>query len=626
MARVTQVFDPKAVLEGRTPGRGRVGLTVGTVLAALCALIALGADLLESLGSGQHSVAPFLIALPFALLPVPLFVALVLLLDRLEPEPRSHLLFAFLWGAGVAALFALIINTAGLVFITQPALGTTNGDYISATFGAPVVEETLKGAFLWGMLWRRRNELDGPTDGIIYAAMVGLGFAMTENIGYYIEALVRPSVGGTHLLEFTFVLRGVLSPFTHPIFTSMTGLGAAYAASHRRAWWAIPLGWAGAMILHGTWNGLTKFGFAGVAIAYGILFCVFIGLIVVLVGDRRRIVQLIHRVLPSYLPTGLITPGDVQMLGTLDGRRRARSWARGTGGRPAGAAMTDYQLAATELAMLHQRAERQVVDPAAFAQRQQDLLGLMQLARGAFLRQQPAPSLPPWALNGTSSLVHGQSFAAPMPPPVLPPAAPPPPVPGPPGTAGAHQQAYPSAGHQQLTYPQPTYAGPGYPPGQQPPGFPARSYPAPGQPQEYQQLGYRQPDYQPPGFPAPDQQGPATQPPSYPPPPAHPLPEAPPPDHQPYGQPPPSCPPPAPQPRPATPPPPSTLPPGYPPSGQPAPGTPPPGYPSPGHPFPGTSAPGYPSPPDTSSGCEPHGQPPPGAVPGHQPHGQLPPD
>jgi RsiW-degrading membrane proteinase PrsW (M82 family) len=420
MARATPAFDPKAVLEGRTPGRGRTGLWVGTVLAALCALIALAADLVESLGSGQHSVAPFFIALPFALVPVPLFVSLVLLLDRLEPEPRTHLVFAFLWGAGVAALFALIINTAGLVFITQPALGTTNGDYISATFGAPVVEETLKGAFLAGLLWRRRGELDGPTDGIIYAAMVGLGFAMMENIGYYVEALVRPAVGGAHLLEFTFVLRGVLSPFTHPIFTSMTGLGAAYTASHRRAWWALPLGWLGAMTLHGIWNGFTKFGFGGLAVAYGILFCVLVGLIVVLVVDRRRIVGLIWRVLPGYAPTGLITLGDVQMLGSLDGRRRARTWARMTGGRPAGAAMTDYQLAATELALLHQRAERQVIEPARFAERQQALLGLMQVARGAFLSHQPMPPMPPWAANGASGLVHGQAFAAPMPP-ALPP-------------------------------------------------------------------------------------------------------------------------------------------------------------------------------------------------------------
>jgi protease PrsW len=438
MARAMPVFDPKAVIEGRAPGRTRVGLTIGTVLAAGCALVALGVDLLQSLGSGTHSIAPFFIALPLALLPVPLFVALVLLLDRLEPEPRAHLVFAFLWGAGVAALFAALINTAGMVFITQPALGTSNGDYISATLGAPVVEETLKGAFLFGMVWRRRGEFDGPTDGIIYAAMVGLGFAMMENVGYYIEALVRPAVGGAHLLEFTFVLRGILSPFAHPIFTAMTGLGAAYAASHRRAWWALPLGWLGAMILHGTWNGLSRFGFAGVGVAYAILFCVFIALIVVLVVDRHRLVRLIRRVLPAYAGTGLLTGWDVQMLSSLAGRRHARDWARTTGGRPAAAAMADYQLAATELALLHQRAERRVIDPRAYTERQQALLNLLRVARATFLPAQtpPAPAPPGAPGSFPPGQAPGWGPDPVLPAPVLPGPLPPgavPPGPLPPG-------------------------------------------------------------------------------------------------------------------------------------------------------------------------------------------------
>src|SRR5499433_3925268 len=95
-----------------------------------------------------------------------------------------------------AGRLAAVINTAGLLFITQPELGKSNGEFISATFGAPLVEETLKGTVLFWLLWRRRPEFDGPTDGIMYAAMVGLGFAMTENIGYYISALVRPQIGG----------------------------------------------------------------------------------------------------------------------------------------------------------------------------------------------------------------------------------------------------------------------------------------------------------------------------------------------------------------------------------------------------------------------------------------------
>src|SRR6516162_8049314 len=55
--------DPRAVIEGRPPGRPGTGIVIGVVVGLGCALLALGVDLLESLGSSRHSVAPFLIAL-----------------------------------------------------------------------------------------------------------------------------------------------------------------------------------------------------------------------------------------------------------------------------------------------------------------------------------------------------------------------------------------------------------------------------------------------------------------------------------------------------------------------------------------------------------------------------------
>src|SRR5215469_14836006 len=329
----------RAVIEGSPQGRPRAGLIAGVAAGLGCALIVLGIDVVESVDSARHSVAPFLVALPLALLPVPLLIALVLLLDRLEPEPPGNLAFCFAWGAGAAALLAGILNTAGLLYVTQPALGKGNGQFVSAAIGAPVVEETLKGLVLVWLLWRRRQELDGPTDGIIYAAMVGLGFAMMENIGYYISALVRPEVGGVPLLEATFVFRGLLAPLAHPMFTSMTGIGAAYAATHRRGGWAVGAGLLGAMILHGLWNGPTAFGLPGLVLAYGLLACVLVILIAVVVADRRRIVRLIRRFLPSYQASGLVTEAELRMLCTLRERRAARAWARSAGGRTAARAM-----------------------------------------------------------------------------------------------------------------------------------------------------------------------------------------------------------------------------------------------------------------------------------------------
>jgi protease PrsW len=408
------VFDPEAVIEGRAPGRTRVGLIVAMVLAAGCALMVLAINLGVSVAGGR-SVVPFFLALPLALLPVPILVGGILFVDRLEPEPKGDMAFTFLWGAGVAALLALIINTAGLVYITQPALGATMGQYVSASLGAPVVEETLKGLVLVWLVTRRRLELDGPTDGITYATLVGLGFAMMENVGYYINALVQPEFGGIRLLGYTFVARGVLSPLLHPIFTSMTGIGAAYAASRNRSWWALAAGWVAAMVLHGTWNALDGAGQAGTVAGYSLMGCVLAGLIVVLIRDRRRIVGLIRHYMHGYQATGLVTDEDIAMLSSLRRRFEARRWAGAAGGRAAARAMSDYQLAVTELALLHPKAERGVISPEYFRQRQHDLLGLMRVAREAFLRNRPEPPDVPWATR-PSGFAHAQVSRAPLPP------------------------------------------------------------------------------------------------------------------------------------------------------------------------------------------------------------------
>ncbi|POM22318.1 hypothetical protein BTM25_57300 [Actinomadura rubteroloni] len=389
--------DPKAVLEGRVPGRPPVLLILGLFGCSVCALLALALDALSG-GSG------FWAGLVLAMLPIPLLVALVLTLDRMEPEPPRALAFSFMWGAGVAVFGALVLNTLGLLYVTVPIFGETRGHFVSATFGAPVIEETLKGAVLFGLLWLRRNEIDGFADGVIYAGMVGLGFAMMENVTYYMRAYED---GGAQALQAVFVLRGLVVPFSHPLFTSMTGLGVAYAATHRRGQLAAPLlGLLGAMLLHGLWNGSTAFGGTGLAIVYVLDLFVLLVIIGIVSVERRATVRRIETYLPAYAATGLVTPQDVRMLRSLRSRRHARRWAKMVGGPFAARAMSDYQLAATELSLLHKRAERGVAEPAWFSARRDALLDLMDLARQAFLRTPPRrPAAPPWAPGGPSGFL-----------------------------------------------------------------------------------------------------------------------------------------------------------------------------------------------------------------------------
>ncbi|MGP3963796.1 PrsW family intramembrane metalloprotease [Nonomuraea sp. 3N208] len=392
--------DPRWVLKDRPS----LALIIGLVLTGICALVSFSFDVLNG------EPVQFFIALTLALAPVPLLLAAVLALDRMEPEPRSNLIFAFAWGTGIAVLVAGVVNSLNLHYIMDTVkLSEDTARNIAATFGAPVVEETMKGLVLLGLLRFRRAELDGPTDGIIYASMVGLGFAMSENVSYYLAALNSES--GVKGLAVTVVLRGILSPLAHPLFSSMIGVGVAYAAqrSGSERVFYILAGWSGAMILHGLWNGLASYGgFPGLVVAYLTLLVVLIVLIGVVFRDRRRIVALIQRFLPPYAPTKLVNEADIYMLSAFSRRRQARQWAKAHGGKRGLRAMRDYQLAATELGLLHERAARHMVDEQAFHEEQRALLECMSTARADF----PVPS------------VHAGSIARGTPPPGYAPGAP----------------------------------------------------------------------------------------------------------------------------------------------------------------------------------------------------------
>ncbi|MFF3442537.1 PrsW family intramembrane metalloprotease [Streptosporangium sp. NPDC002721] len=377
------------------PGRG---LIAALAVSGICVLIAMGIVL------ANGGPAGFGVSFALGLAPLPILLAAVLALDRLEPEPRLNLLFAFAWGAGIAVVLGVVLELGGtLVLVRAFDVGERAAETVTLVAVAPVVEEALKGAALLWLIWRCRREIDGPTDGIIYASMVGLGFAAVENMVYYSAAFTE---AGTEGAVGLFVLRGLVSPLGHPLFTSMIGLGVAYAVTSRRrgAFLAVPLGYLGAVLLHGLWNGTSALdSLPALGAAYLLELVVICALVVVTVRERRRLVAMMSVYLPAYLPTGLVTPYDIGMLGSLGTRRQARRWARGIG---AGRAMSDYQQAATELVMLHQRAERDGTAPGnpgglgnpgdlgGLAAERDALLAVMARSRESFVPRSPSQRQP----------------------------------------------------------------------------------------------------------------------------------------------------------------------------------------------------------------------------------------
>ncbi|MGH7445722.1 MAG: PrsW family intramembrane metalloprotease, partial [Longimicrobiales bacterium] len=222
---------------GIAPRRAR---TLTIVLGALVVLV-----LVLDLG-----VVGFLAGLALAALPVPLYVALALWLDRFEAEPGTVLLRAFLWGAVVAIVVSLFANRVAFALLAG-AFGAGAGDLLSGVLAAPAIEEAAKGVALLLLFLHHDDEFDNVTDGVVYAAMIGLGFAMTENALYY------GRVWDTGALSSVFVLRGVIGPFAHPLFTAMTGVGVGIARErhgHGGSWIAPAIGFALAVLLHALWN------------------------------------------------------------------------------------------------------------------------------------------------------------------------------------------------------------------------------------------------------------------------------------------------------------------------------------------------------------------------------------
>lgn len=168
-----------------------------------------------------------LLAILFAALPLLIVIPTFMWLDRFEAEPTRLLVFAFLWGALVSAFGAAVLNTGAVVAfetVTDPESAVAT----MAVVVAPVVEEALKGVLVLLIWWLHRREFDGITDGMVYAGICAAGFAFTENIQYLGQALAE---GGGAFLAGVFVLRGIMSPFAHPMFTVLIGVGIGIAAT-----------------------------------------------------------------------------------------------------------------------------------------------------------------------------------------------------------------------------------------------------------------------------------------------------------------------------------------------------------------------------------------------------------
>lgn len=333
--------------------------TVG-ITAALIAFL-LGLLTLHLIGTSTGAV-PFLIGTIVAILPVPVYVMMALWIDRFEQEPKWLLAVAFFWGACVAVGFSMIVNTIG-TGVVEAAFGSETADLYGLSISAPIVEESAKAFALFILFFWKRDEFDGVLDGIVYASMIGLGFATTENIKYYAE-----SVNEGRTLD-TFIVRGMFSPYAHPLFTSMTGIGLGIAshAARRGVKVALPaVGFLLAIVLHSVWNTSLFLsdrlddGLLALGMYFLVMVPVFTGALLVALFGILREGKILREQMAREVSSGRLSLEEYERLCSVRGRMTASMQTLFRRGPSAWRTRRHFHAAASELAFHRHRLSRRI--------------------------------------------------------------------------------------------------------------------------------------------------------------------------------------------------------------------------------------------------------------------------
>ncbi len=196
----------------------------------------------------QNGLSSIVSALTIPLIPALGITLLVNFIDRFEREPWFLRLAAFLWGAVIAIPSASFIEQ-NIDTLLQNVLGPDASSLMRSAFqglNAGITEETVKGLGLLLLFLVLRDEFDNVTDGIVYGALIGAGFAMVENFVYF-------AFNSKQFLLLLIVGRIVLGWLCHSTFTVCFGAALGYIRHTKVRWRQIIvplLGYLCAVILH----------------------------------------------------------------------------------------------------------------------------------------------------------------------------------------------------------------------------------------------------------------------------------------------------------------------------------------------------------------------------------------
>jgi protease PrsW len=172
-------------------------------------------------------------------------------LDRYEREPVMWVFFTFLWGAFGATCLGVTISMImqGSLTLVVPEMYS---ELSSTVFVAPLSEEFTKGLFFLVLIFS--GELDNETDGLIYGAAAGIGFALVENLLYFGMTAMTDT---PEVFFYTIFMRTFFSALVHTISSALFGYTVGYVR-HRKLTpllWLWPvIGFVLAVANHSLWN------------------------------------------------------------------------------------------------------------------------------------------------------------------------------------------------------------------------------------------------------------------------------------------------------------------------------------------------------------------------------------
>ncbi|GAA2388166.1 membrane protein [Catellatospora methionotrophica] len=310
----------------------------------------------------RFPVATTSAVLLFALYAVP-FWLFIASMDFLEREPPLLMATAFAWGGAVATTAAIPGTQAAhdlIAKLISPAFAATWGSAIAG----PTIEELLKALGVVMIVLVARKQLNSVLDGMVYGALIGLGYQVVEDIIFAVNAVALRGQGdGIGPVVATFFLRGFLAGlWSHTLFTALAGAGIAWfvVRTDKPMWWrlgGLGLGLGLAWLTHFVWNSplfADGLGSGAAGVLLGMLGKGLPALAMVLallwVARHREAHYYVAQLARLHDPQ-IATPGELQIMGHGHLRADARRYGKARCGRAGERAVRGLQTAQARFAV-----------------------------------------------------------------------------------------------------------------------------------------------------------------------------------------------------------------------------------------------------------------------------------